>query len=45
MKISRFDQGRLGVVVDDAHVVDITALVGEDAAAWPPVGAVRLIGG
>lgn len=43
MKIARFNEGRLGVVVDDAHLVDITAIVGEDATAWPPVGAVRLI--
>jgi 2-keto-4-pentenoate hydratase/2-oxohepta-3-ene-1,7-dioic acid hydratase in catechol pathway len=44
MKITRFNQGRIGVVVDgDAQIVDITALVGEDAEAWPPQGTVRLI--
>ncbi len=43
MKITRFDQGRIGVVVDDAHLVDITEVIGEDAAAWPPQGSVRLI--
>lgn len=43
MKITRFNQGQIGVVVDEAHLVDITAIIGEDAAAWPPVGTVRLI--
>lgn len=43
MKIARFNEGRLGVVVDDAHLVDITALLGVDPAAWPPVAPVQLI--
>lgn len=43
MKITRFNDGRLGVVVDADHLVDVTAVLGEDAAAWPPVGATRLI--
>lgn len=43
MKITRFNEGRIGVVVDDAHLVDITALVGDDPAIWPPVGVNRLI--
>jgi 2-keto-4-pentenoate hydratase/2-oxohepta-3-ene-1,7-dioic acid hydratase in catechol pathway len=43
MKIARFNEGRIGIAVDDAHLVDITELIGEDAAAWPPVGTVRLI--
>ena len=43
MKIARFNEGRLGVVVDDAHLVDITALLGVDPAAWPPVASVQLI--
>ena len=43
MKITRFNEGRIGVVVDAAHIVDITAVVGEDAAHWPPVGTCRLI--
>lgn len=43
MKIARFNQGRIGVVVDAAHLVDITAAIGEDAEAWPPMGTVRLI--
>lgn len=45
MRIARFDEGRIGVVVDDQHLVDVTALIGEDAAAWPPVAANRLIAG
>lgn len=43
MKIARFNEGRLGVVVDDAHLVDITALLGIEVAAWPPVAATQLI--
>jgi len=44
MKIARFNQGRIGVVVDSDSIVDITALTGEDDQAWPPVATVRLIG-
>ena len=43
MKITRFNEGRIGVVVDALHLVDITKVVGEDPAAWPPVGMTRLI--
>ena len=43
MKITRFNEGRIGVVVDEAHLVDVTALVGEDAGEWPPTGMNRLI--
>jgi 2-keto-4-pentenoate hydratase/2-oxohepta-3-ene-1,7-dioic acid hydratase in catechol pathway len=43
MKITRFNEGRIGVVVDERHLADITALVGEDASDWPPTGTVRLI--
>ncbi len=43
MKITRFNEGRIGVVVDDAHLVDVTSLVGEDAGEWPPVGMNRVI--
>ena len=43
MKITRFNEGRIGVVVDDGHLVDVTALVGEDAGEWPPVGINRVI--
>ncbi len=43
MRIARFNHGRIGVVVGDAQLVDITEVIGEDAAAWPPQGTVRLI--
>ena len=43
MKITRFNEGRIGVVVDDGHLVDITDLVGEDANEWPAVGINRMI--
>lgn len=43
MKIARFNQGQIGVVVDDQHLVDITSLVGVDPQEWPPVGATRVI--
>lgn len=42
MKITRFNDGQIGVVVDD-RIHDITALVGEQAGEWPPMGIVRLI--
>lgn len=45
MKITRFNEGRIGVLVDASHLVDITAVVGEDADAWPPVGPCRVIAG
>lgn len=43
MKLARFNQGRIGVVVDDQNLVDVTAVVGEDPSAWPPVGMTRTI--
>lgn len=43
MKIARFNQGQIGIVVDDQHIVDITRLVGVDVSDWPPVGATRVI--
>ncbi len=43
MKITRFNEGRIGVVVDDTHIVDISAVVGDDARAWPPTGTCQLI--
>jgi len=42
MKLARFDDGRIGVVVGD-EVVDVTAELGIDPAEWPPVGPNRLI--
>jgi 2-keto-4-pentenoate hydratase/2-oxohepta-3-ene-1,7-dioic acid hydratase in catechol pathway len=43
MKITRFNEGRIGVVVDDSHLVDVTGLIGQDAGEWPPVGMNRVI--
>jgi len=45
MKLARFDEGRLGVVVgeDAAEIVDVTEVLGVDPAEWPPVGPNRLI--
>ncbi len=42
MKIARFNEGKIGIVADD-RIHDITALVGEQADEWPPMGIVRLI--
>ena len=42
MKLARFDDGRVGVVVGD-EIVDVTAEVGIDPAEWPEVGPNRLI--
>lgn len=43
MKLARFDEGRVGVIVDDSHLVDVTAAAGIDVAQWPPVGPTALI--
>lgn len=43
MKLARFNEGQIGVVVDESHLVDITALVGAEAREWPPVGMTRLV--
>ncbi len=43
MKIARFNEGQLGIVVDSHYIVDVTSTVGEDPAMWPPIGATRLI--
>ncbi len=43
MKITRFNEGRIGIVVDDSHLVDVTSLVGQDASEWPAVGMNRVI--
>jgi 2-keto-4-pentenoate hydratase/2-oxohepta-3-ene-1,7-dioic acid hydratase in catechol pathway len=43
MKIARFNEGQLGVVVDDKHLVDISGIVGLDPQQWPPVGATSLV--
>lgn len=43
MKITRFNEGRLGVAVDELHLVDVTELIGDRPEAWPPVGMNQLI--
>ena len=42
MKITRFDQGQIGVVVGD-RIVGVSDLLGGDVQAWPPVAMNRLI--
>ncbi|WP_353952552.1 fumarylacetoacetate hydrolase family protein [Knoellia sp. S7-12] len=42
MRIARFDDDRIGVVIDD-NIVDVTHAVDEDAQAWPPVTMNRVI--
>lgn len=42
MKIARFGEGRIGVVVGD-EVVDVSDVVGVEPGEWPPVGPNRLI--
>lgn len=44
MKLARFDEDRVGVVVADG-IVDVTDVVGFDPHEWPPVGPTRLIAG
>lgn len=43
MKLARFNDGRIGVVVDDQHLVDISDVAGVDTRQWPPVGPTSLI--
>jgi 2-keto-4-pentenoate hydratase/2-oxohepta-3-ene-1,7-dioic acid hydratase in catechol pathway len=43
MKLARFNEGRIGVVVDDQHLVDVSAIAGIDLAQWPPVGPTSLV--
>lgn len=42
MRIARFDDNRIGVVVDEASLVDVTDALGF-GEEWPPVGPNRLI--
>ena len=42
MRIARFDEGRVGLVVGE-ELVDVTDVLGIDPAEWPPVGPNRLI--
>ncbi|EIE99293.1 2-keto-4-pentenoate hydratase/2-oxohepta-3-ene-1,7-dioic acid hydratase [Saccharomonospora glauca K62] len=42
LKIARFENGRIGLVVDD-HVVDVTDEIGVEPQQWPPVGPLRMI--
>lgn len=43
MKIGRFNNGRIGVILGDT-IVDVSDACGIDPAEWPPVGIVRTIG-
>lgn len=43
MKIIRYNEGRIGVMVDGERFVDITDLLGADPQEWPPVAPTRLI--
>ena len=42
MKIARFDDGSIGVVIGD-RIVDVSSAAGSDVKAWPPVAMNRLI--
>ncbi len=42
MKLTRFNQGQIGLVVDD-RIIDVTALLGVDVNEWPLVGMNRVI--
>ena len=42
MRIARFDDGRIGIVVGD-RIVDVSDLLDTDVQAWPPVAMNRLI--
>jgi 2-keto-4-pentenoate hydratase/2-oxohepta-3-ene-1,7-dioic acid hydratase in catechol pathway len=42
VRLVRFNEGRIGVLAGDS-VYDVTAAIGLDPAAWPPVGMLQLI--
>jgi 2-keto-4-pentenoate hydratase/2-oxohepta-3-ene-1,7-dioic acid hydratase in catechol pathway len=42
LKLTRFNQGQIGLVVDD-RIIDVTALLGVDVNEWPQVGMNRVI--
>ncbi len=42
MKLARFNEGRIGIVVDE-EIIDINDLVNKDLEAWPLVAMNRLI--
>lgn len=42
MRIARFDDDRIGVVVRE-DIVDVTSALADDTASWPPVAMNRLI--
>jgi 2-keto-4-pentenoate hydratase/2-oxohepta-3-ene-1,7-dioic acid hydratase in catechol pathway len=42
MKIANFDQQRIGIVEGDS-VIDVSGLVGNDPASWPPTAMLRFI--
>ena len=42
MKITRFNEGLVGIVVDE-RIVDVSDLLGHDVQAWPAVAMNRLI--
>jgi 2-keto-4-pentenoate hydratase/2-oxohepta-3-ene-1,7-dioic acid hydratase in catechol pathway len=42
LKLTRFNQGRIGLVVDD-RIIDVTELLGVDPLEWPQVGMNRVI--
>jgi 2-keto-4-pentenoate hydratase/2-oxohepta-3-ene-1,7-dioic acid hydratase in catechol pathway len=42
MKIARYEDGRIGVVIGNT-ITDISSITGLDTASWPPVSTVQLI--
>ena len=42
MKITRFNEGQIGLVVGD-RIIDVSDLLGPDVLAWPPVAMNRVI--
>jgi 2-keto-4-pentenoate hydratase/2-oxohepta-3-ene-1,7-dioic acid hydratase in catechol pathway len=42
MKLARFDDGKIGIVLGE-RIVDVSELVSNDPQAWPPVAMNRLI--
>src|ERR671930_2225822 len=43
MRLAVYDDNKVGVVVRDSQVVDVTDLVGAGSEDWPPVAMTRFI--
>ena len=43
MKLARFDNDRIGIVVDEESIVDVTDACGVASGSWPPVAMTQVV--